>query len=260
MVKFFAVISPAKTLDFESEAPTDVRTRYRSGDQASALIGHLEGLSVAEIRSLMHLSEPLAQLNVDRYQAWQSTMTRANSKQALFAFQGDVYTGLSANTLTGPQIDMAQQRVRIISGLYGLLRPLDTIQPYRLEMGTRLKTEQGTNLYQFWGNHITELLNADLQAAEAEILINLASLEYGKAINRRLVTVPVVTPVFKDEKNGEYKIISFFAKKARGMMIRYLLEGKITDLNDIKAFNYGGYQFSAAESDQQIWTFKRPSQ
>ena len=257
MVKFFAVISPAKTLDFESEAPTDDSSRYRCAEQASALISRLQSLSVPDIQTLMHLSEPLAQLNVARYQAWQSKMTQANSKQALFAFRGDVYTGLNADTLTEPQIATAQQRVRIISGLYGLLRPLDKIQPYRLEMGTRLKTDQGANLYDFWGSRITELLNADLQAADAEVLVNLASLEYSKAIKSKSVNVPMITPVFKDEKNGDYKIISFFAKKARGMMVRYLLEGQIKDLEGIKAFDYGGYQYSAADSDQQVWTFKR---
>ncbi|WP_320823362.1 peroxide stress protein YaaA [Reinekea sp.] len=257
MVKFFAVISPAKTLDFESESPIDISSRYRCVDQSSALISQLRSLSVTEIQTLMHLSEPLAQLNVARYQAWQGKMTQANSKQALFAFKGDVYTGLNAQTLTVPQIETAQQRVRIISGLYGLLRPLDKIQPYRLEMGTRLKTEQGANLYTFWGNRITELLNLDMKAADAKVLVNLASLEYSKAINSKLVTVPMITPVFKDEKNGDYKVISFFAKKARGMMVRYLLEGQITDLDGIKAFDYGGYHYSAADSDQRVWTFKR---
>ncbi|MEJ2042932.1 MAG: peroxide stress protein YaaA [Reinekea sp.] len=252
-----AVISPAKNLDFETEAPIEHFTDYRLADQAQSLIERLRELSVADVKKMMKLSDKLAELNVARYQQWQPVMTAANSKPAMFAFNGDVYTGLSANTLTGPQIGMAQNRLRILSGLYGLLRPLDRIQPYRLEMGTRLQIESANSLYEFWGDTITGLLEADCQENQVDVLINLASQEYFKAVNPEKLSVPVITPVFKDEKNGEFKIISFFAKKARGMMVRYMLEQELETVHDLQAFDYGGYQFSAAESDDCSWVFKR---
>jgi len=255
-----AVISPAKTLDFESEAPVDQSSRYRFGDQSQTLIEHLRALSVSDVKSLMKLSDNLAQLNVDRYLHWHPRMTRANSKQALFAFKGDVYTGLSAETLTVPQIELAQSQLRILSGLYGLLKPLDNIQPYRLEMGTRLATEEGNSLYDFWGEQITEVLNKDLKKENADVLINLASNEYFKAVKPHLVKVPIITPIFKDEKNGEYKIISFFAKKARGLMVRYILDTEPNSLSQLKAFDYAGYQYAESESDDFKWVFKRKEQ
>lgn len=260
MVKMLAVISPAKTLDFDNEAPVDTISEYRFPKQSQALIDTLKKLSTSKIKSLMSLSDKLAQLNVDRYKAWQPEMTPQNSKQAVFAFQGDVYTGLAANTLTESQIAKMQDSLRILSGLYGLLRPFDSIQPYRLEMGTKLKNAAGDNLYQFWGEQITKALNDDIAETGADVLINLASQEYFKAVDPKALSVPVINPVFMDEKNGKYKIISFFAKKARGLMVRYLVEQEPATLESLKAFDYAGYRFSASESDDSTWVFKRKEQ
>lgn len=260
MVKLLAVISPAKTLDFDTESPVDQATDYRFPEEAQALIDILKEKSEQDIQSLMKLSEKLAALNVNRYKQWQPVMTAGNSKQAMFAFKGDVYTGLSAGTLTEPQINKAQQHLRILSGLYGLLRPLDSIQPYRLEMGTRLINPKGKNLYEFWGDKITRQLNKDLSSSGAEALVNLASEEYFKSVNTAQLDCPVITPVFKDEKNGKYKIISFFAKKARGMMVRYLLDNDLQSLQQLKKFDYAGYQYSETESSEHEWVFKRPEQ
>ena len=219
-----AVISPAKTLDFDSQSPVSQRSGYRFEDQAQHLVQRLKTKSVSDIKTMMKLSDNLAQLNVDRFQQWQPTMTTTNSKQALFAFQGDVYGGLSAETLTNRQITKAQGQLRILSGLYGLLRPLDAIQPYRLEMGTKFDTGEGDNLYKFWDETITQVLNDDLKESSADVLLNLASIEYFKAVKVKQLERPVLTPIFKDRKNGAYKVISFFAKKARGLMVRYLLD------------------------------------
>lgn len=260
MLKLMAVISPAKTLDFESSAPVEEVSHFRCEDQSQTLIDVLKRKSVSDIKNLMKLSDKLAQLNVDRYAQWQPIMTPQNSKQALFAFKGDVYTGLSAETLTAEQCEKAQNSLRILSGLYGLLRPLDSIQPYRLEMGTSLVTEQGTNLYQFWGDTVTDLLNGDIQQTESEVLLNLASIEYFRAVNTARLSVPVITPMFKDKKNGEYKIISFFAKKARGLMVRYMLDHSIQTLDDLRAFNYAGYRYDSASSSQDEWVFLRDSE
>ncbi|WP_411744618.1 peroxide stress protein YaaA [Reinekea sp.] len=260
MLKVLAVISPSKKLDFEQESPVSESTQYRFPKQAQSLIDQLRTKSATDIKTLMKLSDNLAQLNVQRYQAWSPKMTETNSKQAVFAFIGDVYTGLSASTLERPHIEKAQETVRILSGLYGLLRPLDRIQPYRLEMGTALKTEQASNLYGFWGEQITQLLNKDLKHAQADILLNLASQEYFKAVQVKDVSARVITPLFKDEKNGEYKIISFFAKKARGLMVRYILDHDLKDINDLKAFDYAGYQFCETRSSENDWVFIRDEQ
>jgi cytoplasmic iron level regulating protein YaaA (DUF328/UPF0246 family) len=260
MVKLLAVISPAKTLDFETDSPVTESTEYRFPEDAQSLVDLLKTQSVKDIQKLMKLSENLAELNVQRYHDWQPVMTEGNSKQALFAFKGDVYTGLSAETLELPQISHAQEKLRILSGLYGLLRPLDRMQPYRLEMGTRLKNERGANLYDFWGDKITRALSADLKASQSEYLVNLASGEYYKAVKEAQLPVPVITPNFLDEKNGEYKIISFFAKKARGLMVRYILDQNPKTLDSLKAFNYAGYKYSEQDSDEFNWVFKRPEQ
>lgn len=260
MLKLVTVISPAKKLDFDSAAPVDSSSEYRFADEAQSLIEQLKKLSVQSIRDLMALSDSLAKLNHERYHAWQPIMTPANSKQALFAFKGDVYVGLAAETLTNEQILHAQGSLRILSGLYGLLRPLDAIQPYRLEMGTRLETSAGKNLYQFWGDKITEILNADVAEQGAELLLNLASNEYFKSVNMRKLNVPVISPVFKDEVNGVYKVVSFYAKKARGLMVRYLLENPPATLDDLKAFDYAGYRYSAQDSDKNAFVFTREEQ
>lgn len=258
MLNMLAIISPAKKLDFETESPVSDATDFRFAEEAQTLISLLRQHSTEDIKKLMKLSDALASLNAERYASWHPVMNEKNSKQALFAFKGDVYTGMSAETLTQDQITESQNKLRILSGLYGLLRPLDRIQPYRLEMGTKLATDQGKNLYQFWGTKLTDCLNQDVTQLKADVLINLASNEYFSAIQADKVQVPVITPVFKDEKNGEYKIRSFFAKKARGMMVRFILDESPQSEAALKRFNYGGYQFDAAESDSATWVFKRP--
>ncbi len=260
MLKLLAVISPAKTLDFESEAPVETTTKYRFAEQAQTLIDLLRHKTPQDIQKLMSISEKLAVLNVQRYHDWHPKMTVSNSKQALFAFKGDVYTGLSAGTLTLSQIEQSQTCLRILSGLYGLLRPLDSIQPYRLEMGTRLENPKGKSLYDFWGDQITDEINADIKEGHISVLVNLASIEYFSSVNADKLTTLVITPIFKDEKNGRYKVISFFAKKARGAMVRYILENEFQVIDDLKGFDYGGYQFSEEESDDSNWVFKRKEQ
>jgi cytoplasmic iron level regulating protein YaaA (DUF328/UPF0246 family) len=232
------VISPAKTLDFETRSHTQ---RFSQADylpQAQSLID-------------------LLALNTARYGSWHRPFTMDNAKQAILAFKGDVYTGLEADTLTEAQLQFSQSHLRILSGLYGLLRPLDLMQPYRLEMGTKLANPKGKDLYTYWGNTLTEGLNQLLNQQANPILVNLASNEYFKAVTTKRLAGRVVTPVFKDRKHGNYKIISFFAKKARGMMARYIIENELTEVDDIKAFDQSGYYYSAAESTPDQWVFLR---
>lgn len=252
-----AVISPAKTLDFETPAITDQSTDFRFADEAAELIDVLRTYSVSDVRALMSLSEKLAALNVERFSQWQWPFSSDASKQAILAFKGDVYTGLDAETLGKRGLAKAQERVRILSGLYGLLRPLDRILPYRLEMGTRLRTERGSNLYQWWGSALTETLDADMRANGTRALVNLASNEYFKAIQPKQLSVPVIVPEFRDWKNGQYKMISFFAKKARGMMVRYMLDNDIRRIEDLKGFTLDGYAFDARRSTDTHWQFLR---
>jgi cytoplasmic iron level regulating protein YaaA (DUF328/UPF0246 family) len=260
MLKVLAVISPSKKLDFDQQSPVSEFTQYRFPEQAQMLIEQLKTLTASEVKALMKLTDNLAELNVQRYNQWSPVMTNQNSKQALFAFMGDVYTGLSAQTLDLAQIEKAQHEVRMLSGLYGLLRPLDRIQPYRLEMGTALQTQAGKGLYSFWGTQLTDQLNQDIEEENATYVLNLASQEYFKAIQPKSVNVPIITPLFKDKKNGEYKIISFFAKKARGLMVRYLLDHSFSDINELKNFNYQGYKFCETRSTELEWVFIREEQ
>jgi len=252
------VISPAKKLDFESPARTSKYSTPQLLKDAEILIKQLRQYSPTELAELMGLSDQLAQLNSTRYAAWRQPFTPNNAKQALLAFRGDVYQGLDADSLTAEDDQFAQQQLRILSGLYGVLKPLDLIQPYRLEMGTALTTTEGNNLYQFWGNKLTELVNQELAAQPSDTLINLASKEYFRALQPRRLQARVITPVFKDEKNGNYKVISFYAKKARGMMARFIIQERITDPERIKAFNGGGYRYHARTSTDQEWVFRRP--
>jgi cytoplasmic iron level regulating protein YaaA (DUF328/UPF0246 family) len=196
-------------------------------------------------------------LNSNRYYAWNRPFTPKNSKQAILAFKGDVYTGLDAETMTTAELDFAQDHLRILSGLYGVLHPLDLMQPYRLEMGTQFKNPRGKNLYEFWGDKITQALNLDLKKQKDSILINLASNEYFQSIHTKNLEARIITPVFKDEKNGIYKIISFYAKKARGMMSRYIIRNKLTNPEAIKKFDAAGYQFDAKSSNHDEWVFTR---
>jgi len=251
------VISPAKTLVYESPVTTKLHSMPRFLEHSAQLINTLEALSVQEVAELMKLSDKLASLNVARYASWQEQFNPNDARQAVLAFKGDVYTGLAAETLSEEQLEYAQQHLRILSGLYGVLKPLDLMQPYRLEMGTKLNNAKGKDLYQFWGTRLTESLNEELASDNSPVLVNLASNEYFKAIKPKLLNARVITPVFKDWKNGQYKIISFYAKKARGLMSRYIIEEKINAPEALKAFNYEGYQFSETLSEGDTLVFTR---
>lgn len=251
------VLSPAKSLDYESPVQVEDATTPDFIPRSAELVSVLRELSPAALASLMKISDPLAQLNVARFADWSENFNRRNSRQALLAFDGDVYDGLDARTLDKKQLDWAQQHLRVLSGLYGLLRPLDLMQPYRLEMGTKLANPRGRDLCAFWGDEITQALNKALAAARSSALINLASEEYFKSVRPALLDVPVITPVFEDWKGGRYKIISFFAKRARGMMARYAIEHRITDPEQLKHFDRDGYAFDAKASDADHWVFRR---
>ncbi|MFC3114559.1 peroxide stress protein YaaA [Cellvibrio fontiphilus] len=251
------VISPAKTLDFETPPATAVHSQPQFLEHSQALINDLRLLPPAQVSKLMSISEKLGQLNAQRFLEWQPPFTPANAKQALLAFKGDVYTGMAAETYGPADFEFAQQHLRILSGLYGLLRPLDLIQPYRLEMGTAFANPRGKNLYQFWGDIITDQLNAELEQQRERVLVNLASTEYWGAVNTKKLHAEVITPVFKDQKNGQYKIISFFAKKARGMMSAYIVQNQLSDVEQLKSFDTAGYAFNKAMSSPQEWVFTR---
>ncbi|MDM1245420.1 peroxide stress protein YaaA [Acinetobacter indicus] len=255
-----ALISPAKTLDYESALPTDSHTLPRLLAHSQELIDVSRTLSASEIANLMSVSEKIANLNVERFRDWQADFDFSNARQALFAFKGDVYTGLDAYSLKDQDIDYAQQHLRMLSGLYGLLRPLDLMMPYRLEMGTKLKNPRGSNLYEFWGTIITDLINDDLAAAQSELLVNIASDEYYKSVKESKIQAEIIKPVFLDQKNGKYKVISFYAKKARGLMARYIIENKIERAEDLKGFNSDGYYFDADSSLKGELVFKRDEQ
>ncbi|ENV50886.1 UPF0246 protein YaaA [Acinetobacter junii CIP 107470 = MTCC 11364] len=255
-----ALISPAKTLDYETALPTDIYTQPRLLEQSQQLIDVCRKLSATEIASLMTVSEKIANLNVERFRDWNAEFNFSNARQALFAFKGDVYTGLDAYHLKDQDIDFAQQHLRMLSGLYGLLRPLDLMMPYRLEMGTKLKNSRGNNLYEFWGSIITDQINQDLAEIDAKLLVNLASDEYYKSVNEKKIQAEIIKPVFLDQKNGKYKVISFYAKKARGLMARYLIENKLSQLEQLKAFDSEGYYFDAESSSDKELVFKRDEQ
>ncbi|MCO4322682.1 peroxide stress protein YaaA [Aliidiomarina quisquiliarum] len=254
------VVSPAKNLDYQSAAPTTEYSVPELLDDAEQLVNICKQLSPQELGSLMKISDKLAGLNAARFAEWQRPFTPENAKQAMFAFNGDVYTGLEANTLSPAAITYSQTHMRILSGLYGVLKPLDLMQPYRLEMGTRLANEAGKNLYEFWADRVTNKLNEALVEAKSDVLINLASNEYFKSVNTKLLAAPIITPVFKDTKNGELKIISFYAKKARGMMARYILETKPTTVKELSLFNAAGYVFDSSASSEKELVFCREEQ
>ena len=255
-----ALISPAKTLDYETALPTDIYTQPRLLEQSQQLIDVCRKLSATEIASLMTVSEKIANLNVERFRDWNAEFDFSNARQALFAFKGDVYTGLDAYHLKDHDIDFAQQHLRMLSGLYGSLRPLDLMMPYRLEMGTKLKNSRGNNLYEFWGRMITDQINQDLAEIDAKLLVNLASDEYYKSVNEKKIQAEIIKPVFLDQKNGKYKVISFYAKKARGLMARYLIENKLSQVEQLKAFDSEGYYFDAESSSDKELVFKRDEQ
>ena len=251
------VLSPAKTLDYETAPITQSATLPRFMDQSALLVEDARGLDPDGIRALMGVSEQIAHLNHERFMNWQSESNSDNAKQAVLAFKGDVYTGLQAETLSEDDLDFAQTRLRILSGLYGLLRPLDLMQPYRLEMGLKFANQRGKNLYEFWGEQLTDTLNADLVSAKTGVLINLASNEYFKAVKPKLLNADIITPQFKDLKNGQYKMISFFAKKARGVMARYIIDNRITEPEALKSFSEAGYYYSDEQSQGDQWVFLR---
>jgi cytoplasmic iron level regulating protein YaaA (DUF328/UPF0246 family) len=254
------LISPAKTLDFETPAVTDVHTQGEFLDHSAELIDQLKLQSPDDISALMKLSSKLSELNVQRYHDWCLPFDQDNSKAAVLAFKGDVYTGLDAESFSEDDFSYAQSHLGILSGRYGLLRPLDLIQPYRLEMGTKFGNTRGVNLYTFWGSIITDAINQRLALSKSNILVNLASNEYFKAVKAKQLNAELITPVFKDEKNGQYKIISFYAKKARGLLAAYIIQNKVTNVKQLCEFDVAGYRFVAAESDAQTLTFKRSEQ
>jgi len=252
-----SVISPAKTLDYETPLSTESFTQPAHLTQSRKLIKRLRELSASNLSGLMHISDNLAELNQQRFKQWKTPFKPENARQALFAFKGDVYLGLDAYSLKPRDLDFAQEHLRILSGLYGLLRPLDLMQPYRLEMGTRLDTDQGSNLYQFWGERITQTLNQDLEQSDTHTLVNLASGEYFKSIKPKQLEAEIITPAFKEYRDGEYKFIQFYAKKARGLMARYLIDNRVDRPEGLKDFNYEGYGFDPSLSNENEWVFTR---
>ena len=251
------LLSPAKSLDYDTPAQVSTHTQPLFTRQSAALIDILKTKSPQDISSLMKLSDALSGLNVARYQAWSKKFTAKNSKQSVLAFNGDVYEGLNAKSLDAAQLDWAQAHLCILSGLYGVLRPLDLMQPYRLEMGTALRTEKGSNLYQFWGSQISDYLNERAAAQTTPVIVNLASEEYFKVVDLTTLKARVVNCVFEDYKNGDYKIISFHAKRARGLMVRYAIENKASSVKKLEGFDTEGYAFVAGLSAPDRLVFRR---
>ncbi len=247
-----AVISPSKTQDFTALENIDF-SNLRQEKSSLELIPTMQKMSQDDIASLMKISDNLAELNFKRFQGFSSTFDLTNSKQALFAFKGDVYTGIDAASLSNNDLEFAQKNLRMLSGLYGVVRPLDLIQPYRLEMGTRLETTSGKNLYQFWGDKISKVLNED----ESEVLINLASNEYFKGIDKKALDARIIDIAFKEMKDGKLKIIGIHAKRARGMMVRFIIDNRIEDPEELKKFNLDKYEFDEDLSDEKTWVFCR---
>jgi len=251
------VISPAKNLDYQTPATTKQSTTPDFLEHAQLLIEELRGLAPQDVSKLMSISDKLGVLNYDRFQQWSLPFTADNAKPAALAFNGDVYTGLNAESFKADDFKFAQKHLRILSGLYGLLRPLDLMQAYRLEMGTKFENQRGKNLYEFWGDIITQALNQQLKSLNSEVLVNLASNEYFKSVKAKTLNATIVTPVFKDWKGDKYKIISFYAKKARGLMCAYAINNRITDAEELKGFDLEGYGYNEAMSSEKEWVFTR---
>tara|TARA_B100001564_G_C20509455_1_gene609967 strand:+ start:75 stop:833 length:759 start_codon:yes stop_codon:yes gene_type:complete len=249
------LLSPAKSLDFKSNLPTDRTSSICFEEEAKYLNSILKAKSPSELSELMNISAKIADLNYERNHTWSTPLTTLNSRQAIYAFSGDVYKGLDAYSVDESRIDFMQNTVRIISGLYGLIKPLDLIQPYRLEMGTKLAFDSNKNLYDFWRKKITNQLNLEL--GSNEVVLNLASNEYFKAIDTKVIKTDVYSANFKQFKNGEYKTIAIFSKKARGMMTRFITDNKITNVNDLKSFDYDGYRFHENLSSKKELIFTR---
>ena len=248
-----ALISPAKTLDYETPIKLEDHTQPRFLDHSHTLIETLKPYSSKRVAKLMNLSSKLSDLNVARYRDWHTPFTPDNARQSILAFKGDVYIGLDASTLTKRDLNFAQKHLRILSGLYGVLRPYDLMQPYRLEMGTKIKNPGGKNLYEFWAETITDSLNEELNQSKGKVVVNLASNEYFNAVDTSQLNADIVAPAFLDEKNGEFKMISFFAKKARGSMARYLIQERVKSAAGITGFDRDGYRY-----DKKLSTTERP--
>jgi hypothetical protein len=251
------VLSPAKSLDYKTPIKVKTPTLPEFVSESAKLIADLKKLAPQDLSKLMGLSDQLAALNVGRYRDWSKKFTEANSKPAIYAFDGDVYDGFDVKTLDARTVAFAQEHIRILSGLYGALKPLDLMQPYRLEMGTAFKNQRGKDLYAFWGSRVTDSLKKVLEKDKKPALLNLASEEYFKVLQPKDLGCPVISPVFQDGKDGKYKIISFYAKRARGLMARYVVENRISDPANLKCFNLDGYRYYAAESKPDKPVFRR---
>ncbi len=251
------VISPAKTLDFDTPATTRKTTQPQFLERSAQLVEDARQMSPSDIRSLMGVSENIAQLNHSRFMNWGMPFTLDNAKQSLLAFKGDVYTGLEAQTLSTTQLSFAQKHLCILSGLYGLLRPLDLMQPYRLEMGLKFANSGGKNLYEFWGDDISRAMNKLLKKSGSPVLVNLASNEYFKSVRAGSLDADIVTPVFKDLKGDKYRVISFYAKKARGQMTRFIIDHELNEPDGMKKFKIDGYKYNKAESTAREMVFTR---
>ena len=251
------VISPAKTLDFETAPTTRRSTRPQFIERAAELVKEARELSPEDLRELMGVSEKIAELNHRRFMDWSEPFNLDNARQAILAFKGDVNTGQHAENLSAAQLQFAQQHLRILSGLYGLLRPLDLMQPYRLEMGVRFATSGGRNLYEFWGDSLTRALNTQLGKSGSRVLVNLASNEYFKSLQPGALDAEIITPVFKDLKGGKYKVISFYAKKARGQMARFIIDNELNEPGGLGRFRRDGYRYNRGESTARVPVFTR---
>lgn len=249
------LISPAKSFDFESPSKTQSFSEPGFAEESERLIKKMRSFSAKKLGELMGLSKDLSTLNVDRYQMWTSNPKKEATKQAVLAFNGEVYRGLNAKEMSEEDLQFAQKHLRILSGLHGVLRPLDLIQPYRLEMGTKLKYYSYNNLYQFWGDKITKRLNEDLE--EEKTLVNLASTEYYKSVNEKKLKGRIITPIFKDLSNGGYKVLMTYAKNARGVMANYIIKNRIADPELMKSFDVNGYAYDPGQSDESNWVFIR---
>lgn len=251
------IISPSKTQDFSSNGAPDLHSQPALLEQSQVLVKELQKQSAGDISKLMAVSDKIAELNYERFQNFSPPFSLDNAKQALFAFKGDVYTGIDIKHYRQEDLVFAQNHLRILSGLYGLLRPLDLIQAYRLEMKIKLQNPRGKDLYTFWGSRLTDALNAAMAEQENPVLVNLASNEYFKAINKKELKAPIVTPVFKEFKNGRYSIVAIFAKKARGLMTDFIIKNKIDQPEKLKTFNLEGYEYSETQSKATEWVFIR---
>ena len=259
-MKMYFLLSPAKSLNETDAVPLNIGNYYSQPaliEDSAQLINTLKSKDPIDLQELMSISSELATLNAERNHAWQLPFTAKNAKPASYLFDGDVYTGLDSYSMDKDTILYLNEHLGILSGLYGLLKPLDLMQPYRLEMGTKLKNERGNNLYQFWDTQITDAINEHMTNNNNKVLVNLASNEYFKSVKKKALQAQIVTPRFEDEKNGAYKVISFYAKKARGLMVKYAADNKLTDAEQLKDFDLAGYYYCPEASDGQTWTFRR---